>query len=74
MPHKVWFDNKGNVALVEELRCAVFYLPEGEEIDHIDLSVPEEPVAVMKPHFDKEEQAPQVVEAEEIQPDQEQEA
>ncbi len=47
-PCKVLFNNNGEVFYVEQLNTGLFYIPEGEEIDHIDLTNPLEPVAIMK--------------------------
>jgi hypothetical protein len=47
-PCKVLFNNNGEVFYVEQLNTGLFYIPEGEEIDHIDLTNPTEPVAIMK--------------------------
>ena len=63
MPVKVYFDNNGKIYYMEPLHEAMFFVPEGVELDMIDMSNPEEPVAITKPIMEAE---PQQEEQEEI--------
>ena len=47
MPFRVYFDNKGKVYFQEPLNEAVFFIPEGTKIERIDLTDPENPVAIV---------------------------
>ena len=70
MPVKCYFDKTGKVFYTEPLLEAMFFLPEGQEIERIDMSVPEEPVAVTKSIAGY---APEAI-AEEVSPDPTEEA
>lgn len=48
MPVKVYFDDNGKIYYTEPLHEAMFFVPEGVELDHIDLSNPDAPVAITK--------------------------
>lgn len=49
MPLKVYFDENGKIFYTEPLNVGVFFVPDGAELDYIDLSDPEKPVAITKP-------------------------
>lgn len=48
MPVKVYYDAAGKICYIEQLREAVFFVPDGVELDYIDVSNPDEPMAVTK--------------------------
>lgn len=48
MPVKVYYDATGKICYIEQLREAVFFVPEGVELDYIDVTNPDEPMAVTK--------------------------